>query len=598
MDRKQIIGKTAFFIAVVLFVSLFGMLLGSSNMLVGVFVVMGMLMMSAVDMSHCPKFSFIEILAMCLALGICPYIASFDPWLGLVVNFVTVFAIAIVTMHDIRHPMYFPFILGYAFLLSVPVGGTDLLLRVIGMAIGAAAIVAYNLFVNRGRAEKACREGITALMGEVANIAEARASGKTADNSGLVKARSSVYAAVTDSLSGRYTGTQRSQFTVAVAASLSELGNAVSRSNDTDLSADVTILMRSLRVDGIDAWHMPLRKFIDGHRGTDEAVLSCLDTPDRALISNNAGGKDDGFFIGTRISEDLRTDSPEFSFALRLASMIAIAEFVVSYFGIPDAKWIAFTAIAIVQPYIDDTWKKSMDRAFGTVLGVAIFCLIEMVVWITSMDAMLAVSICLLGISYATVLRKPKTYRFTVMFNTIMALLTASIVETVPTVAADRLLFIAIGIMAAIAINHLVLPFRLMDGIADAAKRLVDMEQDHLQTVIRTANGEEDPYESTVVAVRSDLIMGRLVSLKGNMSDERIDGIVERHAAFSSASYRALSSIANGIRSTAIKKNDTADNIMKRCDKATVDIAEAMRLHTENIAAVASLRRADSAAVD
>lgn len=62
------------------------------------------------------------------------------------------------------------------------------------------------------------------------------------------------------------------------------------------------------------------------------------------------------FKFRTIMKENLRTDSVRFAFAVRMAVLFTVWAFIWQYWELENAKWLLFTTVAIVQPYVEGSW--------------------------------------------------------------------------------------------------------------------------------------------------------------------------------------------------------------------------------------------------
>ena len=169
MNLKTLAGKTVFFALIVLFVMGFSELFGQENSLTGVVVVVLALMMLGQDLSVRPMMNLAGLVAFTLLMGLGAYasVACSNAFVGAVLNLSVVFLLCYMTTQDLRSPMHFPFLLGYAFMLSVPVSAEDLPVRVLALVVGSVFIVLLNVLINRNRHSKTCHGGIIAICREV-----------------------------------------------------------------------------------------------------------------------------------------------------------------------------------------------------------------------------------------------------------------------------------------------------------------------------------------------------------------------------------------------------------------------------------------------
>src|SRR5699024_9533801 len=110
----------------------------------GVMMITAALMMLSKNLTGKPVKSLAGLVGINVTLGIGSLLASFNPWLGLITNFTVVFGVTFVLMHDIKSPVHFPFLLGYAFILAAPVPLADFPLRLLALIVGSVFILALN----------------------------------------------------------------------------------------------------------------------------------------------------------------------------------------------------------------------------------------------------------------------------------------------------------------------------------------------------------------------------------------------------------------------------------------------------------------------
>ncbi len=578
MDAKYVISKTAFYLAIVGSIVVFTMVFGEQNVLVGVTIAMAALMMLAIDMSARPVKSFAVVLALNMSLGVGSFVALLNPWLGLVVNFAVVFGITYTTMHDLRSPMYFPFILGYVFILSMPVEGQMLYLRFAGLAIGSVAIVLLNVIVNRKKYKTTCHSSISSLFADVKAITEKKISGEEIDLDVLRKKCSAIDSVMSDRLKYHYKSTPGNRSVISLASSIEELGRTIARADhsESDLK-DLAVLIGRMSdyEDGkctLDEMHSDIDTFVDSHRSMDSHVVSCLRVIDYELMqisvaddsaADSSGDKiPESFRFKTLLKENINKNSVKFTFAFRLALLIAAWEFVADYFNIADAKWLAFTSIAIVQPYLEGTFQKSKERVYGTVLGVGVFAVTMAIIVGLSLPQSAAVTAVLMAVAYGTTLKKPETYSMTVLFNTMMALMSASLLEDMSVAIVDRLAFIGIGIVVAMLANHLIFPFRFKNERYDLTKKAMSVGRAQIQDLEGYAKGTSDKHKAVALTISSDSVANKLRSINTVDTDDNVEAFVVRQNEISSRCMflRSMLSMDDSLKATVAKVLGTSDD--------------------------------------
>ena len=168
MDGRTLRGKTVMFLVMCVFMAVFLALFGTNYAVVGVTVATAAMIMLSKDLSVRPLANLGSIMAFMVMMGVGAYIASLDPYLGLLVNFVVVFLIVFLSMQDLRSPMHFPLLLFYATMVTLPITLDQMPDRLLVLAVSAVFIVGLNVAVNRGSRSRTSHDGIVSMCGEMA----------------------------------------------------------------------------------------------------------------------------------------------------------------------------------------------------------------------------------------------------------------------------------------------------------------------------------------------------------------------------------------------------------------------------------------------
>ena len=133
MDKKLIVSKTVTFIAIIAFIVVFKLIFGEKNTLIGVTTVTATLMFLERDLSLSPIRNTIKLILINLLIGISSYLVISNMYLGVIINFFTLFLISYNFCYNLRNPLYLPFTLQYLFLLANPVDNQELLIRIFSL---------------------------------------------------------------------------------------------------------------------------------------------------------------------------------------------------------------------------------------------------------------------------------------------------------------------------------------------------------------------------------------------------------------------------------------------------------------------------------
>ncbi|WP_242844632.1 FUSC family protein [Clostridium novyi] len=169
------------------------------------------------------------------------------------------------------------------------------------------------------------------------------------------------------------------------------------------------------------------------------------------------------FNIINILKRNFKASSLRFAYAVRVALCVAISIFIMDYFKIYEARWMAYTVFAIVQPYAENSKVKSYNRMKGTLIGGVIF-----VILFTIIKNPLIRSVIVIGAGYIDSYNT--MYDRKMICVTISALGTASITSSVGSVFLYRMLFVILGLVLALLVNEFILPYTLKNSSEDLIK--------------------------------------------------------------------------------------------------------------------------------
>lgn len=526
MDTKRLMNRTLFFIAICAVVAGITMVFGEVNSLVGVAIVVIALIMLQRDLSVRPVWNICVMTLFTCMLGIAAYVSLMDPFLGIAVNIAVMMTIVFATVHDLDSPLHFPFILGYTFMLSVPVTAEGLPMRIMALIVGSVAIVLLNVIMNRNRMTKTSHNAVISICERISDDARTVMGGGTPSVSELesmcFRLNSDIYGRLHD----RLFATSRDATVIGLTSSLMTLGRAViEKERDTDVLNAVIGLMDAIKNHengdlSPDEVCSEISSFIDGNKDADLAILASARTISSELrqLSEEDDGRSKSFQMpsGRRLAnilkENVRRDSVTFTFAVRMSLMYALWAFVWQYWDLENAKWLLFTTAALVQPYIEGTWTKSCMRVAGTLVGAAGFAAIAI---LTGQDAML-MSVALMVISYVYTLIDPKRYDVMMAFITMTALLAVAASDPEGDVLIERLVFVLAGVVTALFANMAILPYRLKDENVGLGRRSLKVSIAQIESIRRAAYGDAPLINDPYLVLKSAAI-----SQKMQMNDKR-----------------------------------------------------------------------------
>jgi uncharacterized membrane protein YccC len=129
--------------------------------------------------------------------------------------------------------------------------------------------------------------------------------------------------------------------------------------------------------------------------------------------------------MSAAVRGNLGFGSLAFRHALRVAVTAAIGEAIILAFDIQRGYWLSLTAIVILQPFMAATWRRSIERVVGSVLGGLIAAGIGAV-----LDNPIAISVLIFPLSVITMAVRGVNYTLFVLCLTPQFVLIAELFQT------------------------------------------------------------------------------------------------------------------------------------------------------------------------
>ena len=532
MDGRTLRGKTVMFLVMCVFMAVFLALFGTSYAVVGVTVATAAMIMLSKDLSVRPLANLGSIMAFMVMMGVGAYIASLDPYLGLLVNFVVVFLIVFLSMQDLRSPMHFPLLLFYATMVTLPITLDQMPDRLLVLAVSALFIVGLNVAVNRGSRNRTSHDGIAAMCGKIDACADAVLDGGHPDHASIDRLASELSRDMYDRLKSHFFTTPRDRTVLDLVVSLADLGRIACRGSWSpqalaNLKA-VTESIRSHETGGITASEVSaaIESYISSNPGAAPGTEMVLRDISRELSTLESGGDDStygdwrSFDIGTLlkvVGQEASRDSARFTFAVRMGLVFALVAFAWEYWAWENAQVLLFTVVAAIVPFLEDSWRQSMMRLSGTVLGALVFGAAV----ILSGDNTVALMAVGLVAAYAYILMDNGRYDRKMFFYTLLVMIVSSMTVTSPesSMIADRIMFTVAGIFVATVANRVVLPYRIRDENMELAVRSLRISLERIHNLRDILDGRPDAEEEAGLAILSANISQKML-INADRSDD------------------------------------------------------------------------------
>jgi uncharacterized membrane protein YccC len=128
--------------------------------------------------------------------------------------------------------------------------------------------------------------------------------------------------------------------------------------------------------------------------------------------------------VMTTLRDNLSWESLYFRHALRLALTVALGEGIVAALALPRGYWLTMTAAVVLQPFLATTWRRTLERVGGSVIGGAIAAAIS----VNVVNPVL-ISVLVIPLSIATLAVRSVNYTIFVLCLTPQFILIAELFQ-------------------------------------------------------------------------------------------------------------------------------------------------------------------------
>ena len=491
INKKLIFSKTILFIFIISFIILFQKLFGIENTLIGVTVITAALMLLEEDLTISPMKHLAYLITINLLLGVFSFIASKNLFVGIPINFIAMFIIGFLFCYDLKTNLYIPFGLQYLFMLSVPVSNEQILMRLLSLVIGSVFIMILQLICNKHRLVKSTNKSIESIFQELINKNEAviskedyncidisiekeikkikklvygkRKNGFYLTEGGRIKLNIAfILQSINLCMNDLYTDYEENDYKEILKAVQDKLIRLYKSKDDKSALNNIKKeIMECINEEKIKSNSL-LKRILVNLEILCNYFIQLNELENHDCINKHYPIPQD-FNIINILKRNFNCSSLRFTYAIRVSICATISIFIMDYFKIYEARWMAYTVFAIVQPYGENSKSKSYNRIKGTLIGGLIF-----LVLFTIIKNPLIRSIIVMGSGYIDGYNT--RYDRKMICVTLSALGTAAITSSVGTVFLYRMLFVSLGLILALLVSKFILPYTLKDSSDDLIK--------------------------------------------------------------------------------------------------------------------------------
>lgn len=490
MKSKQILqlifSKTLLFLAILIFVNLFGIIFGSANTLLGVSTLTLALSLMGQNLLPNPWRNLSIMVLFNLLLGFAAFLVPINLWFGLLINFMVIFAIGYFFSFTIRRSLTLLVGLHYLFLLHTPIALADAPLRLLALLVGPLIIMGLQLFIHSNTLKKAAANTLSDWQAELNLQLDQHVLGVPFNFQPLLAKISAFKVIIHDATP---TGHALNDYQNALLTSasifeyLAEMLTHAPESISLALGKAIKIAISQILTDPLAAWQenwnaaivneeTPMKHQLNALLVMlAESITQCHDTdPKQKTVKLPTE-----FTRLAMMRRNFSLQNMNVRFALRLAIVIALAFFITDFWELTYGRWLIFTLFSLTQPYSEATIERSKKRFIGTLVGSVIgFTALTLVP--NPDDRLLLILLFGYLSSYAA------DYRNTMIFVTITAVSSVALYSADPAASfLIRIAWIALGMFVALIASQLLFKTSYRDEARDLADLQTNIEEYEFQ---------------------------------------------------------------------------------------------------------------------
>lgn len=370
-------------IFILLFISIFALVFGSSNSIVGVIfaVLMGASLQRDYTNAPIKHFCIMTVVMMLMCIAAC-YVAILNPYIALPINLLVSFTILYSYTYEYSSHLYFPYILSYLFLIFItPVQPVDLPIRLLSVLVGCLSVFIYHFVLKRNDAWKSVKGTLSEIIDiTIYNIILIISNKSDSINdTQLRKCVCRLSRLIYDRRKNSYHISDAAFAAIDTARGLENLTvllNTLTADKDSDLLNEISLTLDSFKefLSGKTTSIAPIAQDAYRYNQTAQELYTLMEYVRVHLLRMSEKDKrrryrKSSVSLLSRIRSVVQFSSVRFIYALRVAVLLSLFTMAVQILNLPHGKWLLFTIASVSLPCADDVASKAYKRLFATLVG-------------------------------------------------------------------------------------------------------------------------------------------------------------------------------------------------------------------------------------
>ncbi|MBY7023951.1 MULTISPECIES: FUSC family protein [Clostridium] len=535
-----------------------GLLFGIKNIMLAFPIALTSTVLSRQNLQVKTTSKILKLIVVDLAIVLAAFISSQNSYLGIIINFISIFLIMynIISPYDMA--FYKPFIMLYIFTQYASVSLEELPLRILAVIFGVLVIECSNIITKVNEKSKlgnSITSSLLLIKTQLNNIIDGKFEEDIVKKCSKIM-RELVYKVyITRHKKYLTTNLGRIQFNIYINMEYLNLylRNIYFEYNNNDIQKNEVedtinviddILDYSNYSITVEELENKINLFKDMYNNKSRTLTEICNIMNSLKISikelKELGNKEINKIYSEWEKENIESfkesfhKGMRFNFAMRMAITLTIVLFIGEILGYYKIIWAIITIMSVIQPYYEYTLNKTKERIIGNVIGIlftGIFINLVNIKWIT-----ILILIASLYLLYGF-----KEYYKISLFASIASICIASLTENINVLLIYRVIYVIIGVAIVIIVNKKIFPYKLKDGIDELIIKIDKLNTMLINYSIAILNGTENPNKVRNIIIHSTLICEKLEIRNTNFNDNNINRIANLNNEFVvQVGYRVL----------------------------------------------------------
>lgn len=497
----------------------------------------------------------IRIILIDLIIVTLAYISRLNIFIGIFINFISIFLIMYTITSPYDPTFYKPFIMLYAFTQYAWVPLNKMPARYLSVIFGVLIIVICNKIVNeineKSLLGKSIYKALSLISEGLKDILEGNyTKKKELECTNIMRALAyKVYV----SRYKDYLTTNLGQIQFKIFMDIEHLNLFLRKIEEGYSHKDIT----KREIEELISLVEQIKKFSNGNINVEQVVnetnryvnkyikeakygyeisvilinlsknINSLNAVDRREINKVYEKWQRSYLDKTRYTfkEYFRKDSIRFKFAMRMAITLTLSLFVGEILGFYKIIWAIITIMSVIQPYYEDTLKKTKDRVVGNTIAI-IFTGVAINL-IDNKFVTIAILIASLYLLYAF-----KEYHKISLFAAIASISVSSLSNNINELLLYRIAYVIVGVLIVIIANKYIFPYKLQDGIRQLEEKVKRYNEMLLKEGKLYLQDEGDIHIVRDIIIHLTLMNQKLYLRNIQYGDENVDIFIDDNTYF------------------------------------------------------------------